>query len=242
ALSQVGINTDVPNSRAVLDLNSPTNDQGLLVPRLRSVQRNAQTFTSQLTEAENGLLVFDTDSSLFYYWKYPAWVAIESPEGASGPSGPQGIQGEKGDKGDQGDPGPAGPQGPQGEIGPAGPEGPQGPSGPQGPAGIPQAYRAITVTGNYTATSDDDVIIIASTGISVTLPSAATVPGKTFHIRYNFGLLGLLGSATVQARSGNVIVDGNGSATLTLGGLLNPTTAITLLAVRTNQWYVISKF
>ena len=53
---QVGINTDLPNSRAVLDLQSPTNDQGLLVPRLSTSQRTAYAFTSRLSESENGLL------------------------------------------------------------------------------------------------------------------------------------------------------------------------------------------
>ncbi len=66
AFSQVGINTDAPNSRAVLDLQSPTNDQGLLVPRLSTSQRISQAFTSRLTPSENGLLIFDTDDRLFY--------------------------------------------------------------------------------------------------------------------------------------------------------------------------------
>src|SRR5690349_24205572 len=78
AYSQVGINTDAPNSRAVLDLRSPTNDQGLLVPRLSSSQRTSSAFTSRLTESENGLLVFDSDEKLFYYWMHPTWRAMET--------------------------------------------------------------------------------------------------------------------------------------------------------------------
>ena len=65
--AQVGINTDFPNHRAVLDLQSPTNDQGLLVPRLSTLQRTSHAFTSRLTNAENGLLIFDTDDRIFYY-------------------------------------------------------------------------------------------------------------------------------------------------------------------------------
>lgn len=78
AYAQVGINTDVPNRSAVLDLNSPTNDQGLLVPRLSTMQRTAEAFTLRLSAAENGLLIFDTDDKNFYYWMHPQWKAIEA--------------------------------------------------------------------------------------------------------------------------------------------------------------------
>lgn len=417
AFSQVGINTDAPNSRAVLDLQSPTNDQGLLVPRLSTVQRTAQAFTSRLTEAENGLLIFDTDDRLFYYWMYPAWRSVGAdsegtiwrsgggvpendvgdegdfylnvvdgdvyrksagsyvltfnirgpqgakgekgdqgptgpqgpkgdtgevgpvgpqgeigpqgligpqgevgpagatgpqgekgdpgeqgpigpqgpkgdqggigpagPQGETGPVGPQGIQGEKGEPGEQGPIGPEGPAGPQGEVGPigpqgpkgdqgdvgpagpqgetgpegpqgiqgekgdqgdpgpqgpAGPEGPQGPQGPQGEPGIPTAFRAVTVSANYSATVLDDVIIVTSGGTTITLPSAGSVPGKVFHVRHDLALLDL-GVVTVRAPAGNMIVDGSQVQTFDLG-LLKPT-AITIIAVGTDKWYIIGKF
>ena len=436
ANSQVGINTDLPNSRAVLDLHSPTNDQGLLVPRLSTSQRTAQAFTSRLTEAENGLLVFDTDERLFYYWMDLGWKAVDAgsqgtswhsgfdvpdngvgkdgdfylnltdggvyrksagaylfslnirgqagpqgpkgdpgiigpmgpqglkgdkgdagpigltgpeglqglkgdkgdtgpigltgpegpqglkgdkgdtgpigltgpegpqglkgdkgdtgPIGLTGPEGPQGLKGDKGDigpigltgpegpqglKGDKGDTGPigltgpegpqglkgdkgdigpiglTGPEGPQGlkgdkgDIGPIGPEGPQGlkgdkgdigPEGPQGEPGIPTAFRAVSVTSNYTATVTDDVIIAMNGGTTITLPSAATVPGKVLHIRHSLGLLDLLGSVTIRAPSGNSIVDGTPAPTFTIG-LLAPT-AISVIAVGADRWYIIGKF
>lgn len=157
AFSQVGINTDVPNSRAVLDLHSPTNDQGLLVPRLSTMQRNAQAFISRLSAAENGLLIFDTDEQLFYYWMHPAWRAVDTGSGGtswhSGEALPDNSAGEEGDfylrladgnvyrkTGGVYVPtlniiGERGPQGLKGDAGDTGPAGPQGPAGPIGPSG-----------------------------------------------------------------------------------------------------------
>ena len=432
AHSQVGINTDLPNSRAVLDLHSPTNDQGLLVPRLSTLQRTAQAFTSRLGASENGLLIFDTDEKLFYYWMHPSWRVIDQgaggtawfsgpdvpqnstgeegdfflnitdgnvyrkaqgiyalafnikgergpqgpqgdtgepgpvgpqglpgpagemgvtgpqglkgdvgpqgdvgpagpagpagpqgpkgdqgeqgvdgpagpqglqgfkgdpgdvgpigpagpagaqglqgiqgpqglkgdkgdqgdagligPAGPAGAQGPQGLQGPQGDKGDPGDTGPQGPAGPQGvqgekgdqgEVGPigpagpqgvAGPAGPQGLQGPQGEPGIPIAFKAVTVSSNYTATVSDDVIIVISGSTSINLPSAATVPGKVYHIRHSLGLLDL-GNVTIRAPAGNSIIDGSSNTTFALG-LLGPT-AISIIAVGSDKWYVIGKF
>lgn len=284
--SQVGINTDLPNHRAVLDLHSPTNDQGLLVPRLSTVQRMAEAFTSRLTEAENGLLIFDTDDKLFYYWMYPSWRIVgadaagtiwrsgeDAPDQALGTEGDfylnvadgnvyrkdagaysmifniRGAQGPKGDPGEQGPMGAQGPPGPQGEKGDAGDPGPQGPQGepgpmgpqgPQGEPGIPTAFQAVTVTSSYTATAQDDVIIAVNGGTTITLPSAGSVPGKVLYIRHNLDLLDLLGTVTIQAPSGNSIIDGSASQTFVIG-LLNPT-AITVIAVDSNKWYVIGKF
>ncbi len=241
--SQVGINTDVPNSRAVLDLRSPTNDQGLLVPRMSTVQRTAQAFTSLMTEAENGLLVFDTNDKLFYYWMDSEWkpLAVEG--------GLQGEKGDKGDKGDPGDPGPAGLQGEKGDQGDKGdkgdpgdpgPAGPQGEKGDQGEPGIPVAFKAVTVGSNYTATASDDVIIAVNGGTTITLPQAGSVPGKVLHIRHRLNLLDLLGNVTISAPPGNSIIDGSAAQNFIIG-LLNPT-AITVIAVDTDKWYVIGKF
>jgi len=99
--AQVGINTDTPNSRAVLDLHSPTHDQGLLVPRLSRSQRMAEAFTSRLTSAENGLLIFDTDDGLFYYWTDTGWRAVDQGaastkwhSGALEPDNTLGVEGD----------------------------------------------------------------------------------------------------------------------------------------------------
>src|SRR5687768_18539356 len=76
--AQVGIGTQQPNARAVLDLKSPSNNQGFRAPRLSTSQRTAQAFTANLSTSENGRLVFDTDDLLFYYWMFPQWNALEA--------------------------------------------------------------------------------------------------------------------------------------------------------------------
>ncbi len=79
--AQVGIGTDAPNPKAVLELKSPDNNQGFLVPRLTTAQRTATAFTSTLGVAEKGLLVFDTDTNKFYYWSGTVWTIIEDSVG-----------------------------------------------------------------------------------------------------------------------------------------------------------------
>jgi hypothetical protein len=74
----------------------------------------------------------------------------------------------------------------------------------------------------------------------VTLPSAGSVPGKVYHIRHNLSLLDLLGPVTIRAPAGNSIIDGNAAQTFVIG-LLNPT-AVSIIAVDSDKWYIISKF
>ena len=56
----VGIGTLTPAPDAVLELSS--SDKGLLVPRLTTAECNA------IGASSNGLLVYDTDASRFFYW------------------------------------------------------------------------------------------------------------------------------------------------------------------------------
>lgn len=81
AFAQVGIGTDNPNPRAVLELKSPNNNQGFLVPRLTTAQRTAAPFVSSLTDDDKGLLVFDSDTDKFYYWSGTVWIVIEDSAG-----------------------------------------------------------------------------------------------------------------------------------------------------------------
>ena len=73
--SQVGIGTASPNQKAVLELKSPGNNQGFLVPRLTTLQRTGMT---GLATGEKGLLVFDSDVNKFFYWSGSAWVVIDN--------------------------------------------------------------------------------------------------------------------------------------------------------------------
>lgn len=65
-----GLGTNSPHSSALLDMTSTT--QGLLVPRMTSAQRTA------IGSPANGLLVFDTDDSRFYFYHTAttAWVPL----------------------------------------------------------------------------------------------------------------------------------------------------------------------
>lgn len=66
SFAQVGINIDVPDSSAVLQLESTT--RGFLPPRLTSVQRDA------IGSPATGLLIFNTDDSLVQYYNGRCWL------------------------------------------------------------------------------------------------------------------------------------------------------------------------
>lgn len=70
--AQIGIGTIVPNTSSVLDITSTT--KGLLTPRMTSVQRNA------ITTPADGLMVYDTDLKVFYYYSAgtATWLPIVS--------------------------------------------------------------------------------------------------------------------------------------------------------------------
>lgn len=72
AFSQVGIGTTIPDPSSVLDVTSTS--QGLLAPRMTTVQRNA------ITTPANSLLVYDTDLKTFYYYDTTttSWTKINS--------------------------------------------------------------------------------------------------------------------------------------------------------------------
>ena len=73
----IGIGTTTPNASAQLDVSS--NSRGLLIPRMTAVQRLA------INPAANAkaLMVFDTDSSAFFFWTGTAWSKL----GAGGGNG-----------------------------------------------------------------------------------------------------------------------------------------------------------
>ncbi|HET9054919.1 MAG TPA: hypothetical protein VFM90_12130, partial [Cyclobacteriaceae bacterium] len=75
--AQVGIGIAEPNPKAVLELHSPGNNQGFLVPRLTSAERNAMA----LSGTDKGMLVFDTVDNKFYYWSGTNWIVIEDSVG-----------------------------------------------------------------------------------------------------------------------------------------------------------------
>ena len=81
AQNSMGVGTETPNPNAVLQLVSPTGAQGFLVPTYTTAQRTAASFTDNLSSADNGLLVFDSDEGLFYFWMDPDWEPVGSASG-----------------------------------------------------------------------------------------------------------------------------------------------------------------
>ena len=85
----IGMGTDNPNPNAVLELVPENANQGFLAPRLTSAQRNASSFTTRLTNADNGLLVFDTEEGQFFYWYRGEWQrGVSNGQGGSQPINP----------------------------------------------------------------------------------------------------------------------------------------------------------
>lgn len=78
----VGIGTTTPDINAILDLQST--NQGILVPRLTANQR--AVMSQSLGIAQKGLLVFDNDSTKFFYWNGIMWLTFQT-----GPQGPPGV-------------------------------------------------------------------------------------------------------------------------------------------------------
>ena len=70
AQEAVGINNNNPDASAVLDIASTT--QGILVPRMTSGQRTS------ISSPATGLLVFDSNTSTFWYFNGGNWIEIVS--------------------------------------------------------------------------------------------------------------------------------------------------------------------
>ena len=66
----VGIGTDNPNTNAVLELESV--DKGFLMPRLNTNARN--TLGALCGPNGEGLVVYDTEEDLFFFWDGSQWI------------------------------------------------------------------------------------------------------------------------------------------------------------------------
>jgi len=65
AQNNIGIGTNAPDASAALDISSTT--KGLLIPRMTTAQRNS------IAAPVKGLMVFDNDSSSFWYFDGNSW-------------------------------------------------------------------------------------------------------------------------------------------------------------------------
>ena len=206
----VGVGTLTPDPTSLLDLLSTS--KGLLVPRMTAAQRLA------INNPANSLLVFDTDSMCYFFYKAPAasWVSICG--GPNGPTGPTGATGAMGPTGPAGATGPtgagaAGPTGPAGATGATGPAG--GPTGPTGPAG-----ERITLS---------EVSYYASTGATYgTFISVANyylnfsdITNSTVTMRLT-GVAGLGGNPISSMATGRIRVTVNNNPVWTSGFIITP--------------------
>ncbi|MFY9309827.1 MAG: collagen-like protein [Bacteroidia bacterium] len=164
--NSVGIGTLTPAPSALLDIDA--NNKGLLVPRMTAVQRLA------IASPANSLLVFDTDSSCFFYWNTATsgWKSLCNTvaAGVTGATGATGI---------------AGTMGATGAIGTTGDNGATGSTGPTGLAGITGATGDIGITGATGADLNTHWTITGNTGTADNVNFIGTIDNVPFNIKVN---------------------------------------------------------
>lgn len=69
--SQVGIGTQTPSTKSILDLTAT--DKGFLLPRMTTAERTA---IAPNTTTDKGMQVFDTTTNSIWYWDGFIWVAL----------------------------------------------------------------------------------------------------------------------------------------------------------------------
>ena len=69
----VVIGSMITKPNALLIINPPNSDQGVLLPQLTSLQRMNLKPSSP---TEDGLIVFDTGDQSYFYWSNGAWVKL----------------------------------------------------------------------------------------------------------------------------------------------------------------------
>src|ERR1051325_6199888 len=108
----VGIGTNTPDNSSMLDIVSPGNNKGVLIPRLTTAQRLA------IATPANSLLVYDTNFDCFFYFTTASgWISLCQLSGPTGPTGSAGATGPTGAAGANGATGPTGASGANGATG-----------------------------------------------------------------------------------------------------------------------------
>ena len=143
--NNVGIGTTIPDASAILHLEST--DKGILISRLTTAQMNLVLFPA------NGLMVYNTDSSCFFYYKQTAWFSLcnggsTGITGVTGATGSTGLTGATGTAGTNGIDGVNGTNGATGATGNTGLTGATGTAGTNGIDGVNGTNGATGATGN----------------------------------------------------------------------------------------------
>ncbi len=194
--NNVGIGTLTPKPSALLDVDAaPSNNKGMLVPRLTALQRLA------ISSPANSLLVFDTDSACFFYynsitsnWKSlcrgsSGGIGLTGNTGAAGITGSTGAAGTGiiGTTGNTGSTGPAGLSiiGTTGNTGQNGAAGVIGFTGASGAAGVVGSTGAIGITGSTGADLGTHWTITGNAGTIDGTNFLGTTDNVPFNIRVN---------------------------------------------------------
>lgn len=127
AQGNVGIGTSTPNSSAILELVAT--NKGLLVPRMNTAGMNA------IPNPQNSLLVYNTDSMCYFFYRLPSLTWTSLCNSGSGGSGTNGATGNTGSTGAAGSTGITGSIGGTGAIGSTGSTGDTGSTGTTGSIG-----------------------------------------------------------------------------------------------------------
>jgi len=215
AQDNVGIGTTTPDASAILEMLSA--NKGLLVPRMNTVGMLA------IATPANSLLIYNTDSMCYFFYRVPttSWISLCTAagggSGATGPTGPTGAgttgaTGATGIAGTTGAVGVTGPTGtgatgatgPTGIVGPTGfGAGTPGATGSTGPTGITGTTGVAGVTGSTGITGATGVAgATGSTGIT----GATGVAGAT-------GATGVAGATGVTGATGVIGATGVAGAT-----------------------------
>jgi len=107
-------------------------------------------------------------------------TGLIGPTGFTGPTGPKGITGLKGPTGSKGSTGSIGHTGLRGPTGAIGHTGPKGTTGPTGTVNILHPFHSTSVS--YPILTTDEIISATVAGITLTLPTAVAVAGKTYYM------------------------------------------------------------
>lgn len=77
----LGVGASTPNPNAALHVESPTSNQGFIMPRLTTAQRTAMS--ALLTVTDNGLMLYDTDQKTVYIWDGTIWKSTADVAGGA---------------------------------------------------------------------------------------------------------------------------------------------------------------
>ena len=190
--NNVGIGTITPAASALLDIDAgPSNNKGVLIPRMTTIQRLA------ISSPANSLLVFDTDSSCFFYWNAISISWKSLCNNGSGGVGITGSTGATGNNGSNGNTGLTGATGTNGAIGATGATGTNGTNGTNPGVGgfthyLGEAFNGGIIYDLYRGSDSlEHGLIVALTESSAQWQSTATLvnANRTEDGSYNTALM-----------------------------------------------------